>query len=575
MNHIELFAGCGGLNLGLNAAGFSLLFANELSPMASETFAYNFFDEDLEHIAGLAHGQRKTLQTKWLSSQYEPSMLQQRLRENPHKYPVPGSPGSHCDLETATDLRDRLVVGDIRHLNAWLEQHPNIREELRNGLGDGRVDLVSGGPPCQSFSMAGMRQYSNARNRLPEEFASFVKKVRPKYVLLENVTGILRPFTIDGEKKYAWFEVAQLFASIGYVPLCLHVNAKNAGVAQNRPRFIMIGIDKKVLDTSRKALEKDCNWNDLFQPSVEFYTRIKEGLPVEREKLPCFDIGDPTHEELFTSSFLSPLSKYEEGTFRTVSQAIRDLKARKPERAEYVDEINKLLGAPILGHRSFPSEGCAPKNHQRRANKPLVKRRFRVYQILGKIKNREVVRAVRGILAGKRDCLCLPRDLTKTVLGYRFLLEDGKLGKFKNEDEFVEYLKAHRTRKQSQRALNKDSPAPAALSIPDDACLYMCDEDEERYALEDLRTLSVREMARIQSFPDNFVFKSKITTGGQMRKFEVPQYTQVGNAVPPLLGYALGEVLLSLEKCYVLGMQAPHILGEERSGFTATVTAVA
>ena len=53
-------------------------------------------------------------------------------------------------------------------------------------------------------------------------------------------------------------------------------------------------------------------------------------------------------------------------------------------------------------------------------------------------------------------------------------------------------------------------------------------------------------MARIQSFPDNFVFRSKITTGGQMRKFEVPQYTQVGNAVPPLLGYALGLSLQAL-----------------------------
>ncbi|NLJ92450.1 MAG: DNA (cytosine-5-)-methyltransferase, partial [Aeromonadales bacterium] len=76
-----------------------------------------------------------------------------------------------------------------------------------------------------------------------------------------------------------------------------------------------------------------------------------------------------------------------------------------------------------------------------------------------------------------------------------------------------------------------NAPAPAALSIPDDACHY--DEKE-------LRVLTVREMARIQSFPDDFVFRSKVTTGGQMRKFEVPQYTQVGNAVPPLLGVKLG-----------------------------------
>ena len=60
------------------------------------------------------------------------------------------------------------------------------------------------------------------------------------------------------------------------------------------------------------------------------------------------------------------------------------------------------------------------------------------------------------------------------------------------------------------------------------------------------RALTVREMARIQSFPDNFVFRSKITTGGQMRKFEVPQYTQVGNAVPPILGAALGSCISRL-----------------------------
>ncbi|MNC83902.1 Modification methylase AplI [compost metagenome] len=53
-------------------------------------------------------------------------------------------------------------------------------------------------------------------------------------------------------------------------------------------------------------------------------------------------------------------------------------------------------------------------------------------------------------------------------------------------------------------------------------------------------------MARIQSFPDHFEFRSKVTTGGQMRQFEVPQYTQVGNAVPPLLGQALGNVVKAL-----------------------------
>ena len=58
--------------------------------------------------------------------------------------------------------------------------------------------------------------------------------------------------------------------------------------------------------------------------------------------------------------------------------------------------------------------------------------------------------------------------------------------------------------------------------------------------------MTVRELARFQSFPDWFEFRSKETTGGRRRKFEVPQYTQVGNAVPPLMAQAIGELLVKL-----------------------------
>ena len=55
------------------------------------------------------------------------------------------------------------------------------------------------------------------------------------------------------------------------------------------------------------------------------------------------------------------------------------------------------------------------------------------------------------------------------------------------------------------------------------------------------RSLTVREMARLQSFDDSFVFQGKRSTGGNKRKFEVPQFTLVGNAVPPLMAKALAE----------------------------------
>jgi len=59
------------------------------------------------------------------------------------------------------------------------------------------------------------------------------------------------------------------------------------------------------------------------------------------------------------------------------------------------------------------------------------------------------------------------------------------------------------------------------------------------------RILTVREMARIQSFDDSFEFLGKRTTGGPRRKVEVPQYTQVGNAVPPLLAKAIAEQIIT------------------------------
>ena len=120
---------------------------------------------------------------------------------------------------------------------------------------------------------------------------------------------------------------------------------------------------------------------------------------------------------------------------------------------------------------------------------------------------------------------------------YNYLTTNG-YKRFTDESDFMQFIFEHQTNKQTQKALKRNDPAPTALSIPDDACHYHSDH---------LRTLTVREMARLQSFPDNFSFRSKTTTGGKMRQFEVPQYTQVGNAVPPILGVAIARVLKHLK----------------------------
>ena len=193
-----------------------MLLANELSPMAAETFAYNLLGEDLKDAGKPDSPVPRRLTTKWLSSEFGMHELAYRLQENPQASPPLGT--QHCDLrEDGEDLAGALVVGNVRQLNAWLNEPRNQQalERLRNGFGTGNVDLVSGGPPCQSFSMAGMREYTNSRNDLPWEFAKFVQLSRPKFALLENVTGILRPFQVNGNEVFAWVEVAKAFAREG------------------------------------------------------------------------------------------------------------------------------------------------------------------------------------------------------------------------------------------------------------------------------------------------------------------------------------------------------------------------
>lgn len=57
--------------------------------------------------------------------------------------------------------------------------------------------------------------------------------------------------------------------------------------------------------------------------------------------------------------------------------------------------------------------------------------------------------------------------------------------------------------------------------------------------------MTVREMARLQSCDDSFVFQGKRTTGGELRKSDIPQYTLVGNVVPPLMARAIGNAILN------------------------------
>lgn len=513
MKFIELFAGCGGLSLGLKAAGGKMIFANEISPMAAETYAYNFFNEDW--TSG-----NPPKKTKWLSSSFSLDLFQNRLRENPYNFQFPPI---NCDVKDASDLKGNLIVGNIKHLNELIDSSQSFRESFISSYGRGQVDLVSGGPPCQSFSMAGMRELSNERNNLPWEFAKFVGIVKPKIVLLENVQGILNAFVEGGVKYHAWFEVCKAFAKTGYIPLCFLVNAKFVGVPQNRPRFIMIGINDEFKETLLNS-----NLSKIFESSMHFFQAFKSGSALTYNQLKVYDTSNSTYQaELSGSLFEILFSKQP----LSVKDAIDDLSGidyngRAPRFiSKYAKNLNRIF------KQTIPERLIT--NTEFRFNSPRVRKRFWIYQLINTV-GIEQGRLLKTILKGTPVDIKL--DSFKSLLKHEYLSDDGlSWVRFTSPTKLHSYLFDLKTKKQTQRALNEMQPAPATLSIPDDACHY-----------KELRTLTVREMARIQSFPDNFEFRSKVTTGGISRRFEVPQYTQVGNAVPPLLGLALGSVCKAL-----------------------------
>lgn len=83
--------------------------------------------------------------------------------------------------------------------------------------------------------------------------------------------------------------------------------------------------------------------------------------------------------------------------------------------------------------------------------------------------------------------------------------------------------------------LNEFDKTPTITTLPDDYIHY-----------HEPRILTVREYARIQSFPDWYEFQGKYTTGGILRVKEVPRYTQIGNAIPPLFSEQSGLILKHL-----------------------------
>lgn len=204
LKSIDLFAGCGGLSLGLEQAGFETVFVNELHPDAMKTFLQN------RPKSSLADTRNHAL-----------------------------------DIKSLTKNKDTL-------------------QSFGNYIGKehGEIDLVCGGPPCQGYSGIGHRRTFDLdkrempTNHLYKDMAKVVTTVAPKMFLFENVRGLLNSrWTQDGEKGEIWSDVQKTFKNITvkvgkqefqYQIGFKLVFAKDFGVPQNRPRILMVGLREDI-----------------------------------------------------------------------------------------------------------------------------------------------------------------------------------------------------------------------------------------------------------------------------------------------------------------------------------------
>ncbi|MBW8002857.1 MAG: DNA cytosine methyltransferase [Planctomycetes bacterium] len=230
---IDLFAGAGGLSLGLYKANWKGLFAIEANGMAFETLRHNLIGKK-KHFSW----------PKWLP------------------------------------LKNHDINQVIR----------KYKKELKSL--QGKIDLVVGGPPCQGFSMAGRRREEDKRNQLIHSYIEFVGIVKPKMIFFENVQGFTVHFRngTKNNKPYSQIVIEKL-KKLGYDVHGEIVDFSKFGVPQRRKRFIIIGTlngksDEffKLIKSRRKAF--------LSQKGLRTKMNVKAAISDLEQKngeMPCPD----------------------------------------------------------------------------------------------------------------------------------------------------------------------------------------------------------------------------------------------------------------------------------------------
>ncbi|NVO09138.1 MAG: DNA cytosine methyltransferase [Bacteroidales bacterium] len=289
--YIDLFAGCGGLSLGLHNAGWKGLFAIEKNSDAFKTLKHNLIIKN-HHF-------------DW------PNWLPQK------------------ELE----------------INAVIDNYKSELKEL-----SGKVDLVAGGPPCQGFSMAGRRNENDQRNNLVESYIQFIKLVKPKLLFFENVKGFTMEFKKNREKgkEYSAY-VEKALEEEGYFVKGELVNFGEFGIPQKRTRFILVGVRKDIRNASVELASdffhkiQENKYSFLSEKNISVNTNLNDAISDLLKKNGLEESPDTKNYK--AGVYSNPKSSYQElmriGVDNKVADSHRFPKHRSDIIAKFQNIINE------------------------------------------------------------------------------------------------------------------------------------------------------------------------------------------------------------------------------------------
>ena len=411
LNYLDLFAGAGGLSEGFTRAEFNPVAHVEMDIAACYTLRTRM----------AYHWLKETDNLKLYVSYLEGNIGRQEFYDS-----------------VAKGVTESVINAEI---GPGMLQ--DIFQRIDRLLKNQKLDLIIGGPPCQTYSHIGRsrcpnRMRGDPRNYLYLFYAEFLRKYEPEYFIFENVPGLLS--ATDEKGNYYLNHMRALFHEYGYETEFETFNAKDYGVPQNRKRIILVG--KKGKKTSFFPKPSRCKSNVLVKEILSDLPSIKAG---EGNVGPC-------------------------------------------SMAPYYH--------PWLRDTGIRDEKLPVTLHQARTNNE---------------QDREIYKIAVELWNEKERCL-----------RYNELPE--RLQTHRNKDSFLNRFKV----------VAGDLPYSHTVvaHIARDGHYYIHPDVNQN------RSLTPREAARLQTFPDSYYFES--CSGKPCR---TPAYRQIGNAVPVLLAQKIAEML--------------------------------